>query len=367
MDLRFPFRGGCRLRAFSASAALAIPLLAAAGAAAQEPTAVPPVLVFGFADVNYVETERSIDEGFVLGQVVGHVSAGLSERLVFFGELSATARPDQYRFEVERAILRYEFGDEIKISGGRYHTPVSWWNVAYHHGLWLQTAVARPEMIRFGSRFLPVHFVGAMVEGSFPATPLGIGYAAGVGNGRHDDISRAGDAGDVDGHRAVLAAVHARPQRFQRLQVGGAAYLDRAGTDAGIDVDERILSAHAVWTAEAPEVIAEYARVTHEPVEGGEDWTSDGWYLQLAYRLPAGLDRLKPYGRVERIAVPEGDPLFGPLGLDYRGRIAGVRFDFEDLAAVKLEYRNERFEGEPWSHSVWAQVSFTFGGGMHEQ
>lgn len=323
----------------------------------------PPVLVFGFADVNYLETERSVDEGFVLGQVVGHVSAGLSERLVFFGEVSATARPEQYRLEVERAILRYEFGDPLKISAGRYHTPISWWNVAYHHGLWLQTTVGRPEMIRFGGRVLPVHYIGAMVEGSFPTSPLGFGYAVGAGNGRHEEISRGGDSGDVNRHRAVIAAVHSRPERFHRLQVGGAVYLDRASTEDDEEIDERTLSAHAVWNGENPEVIGEYAQIRHEPTDEGEDWTTDAWYLQVAYRLRGELDRVKPYARVERIAVPDADRLFGPLELDYRARIAGVRYDFATLAALKLEIRRQRFEGEAWSNSLWIQAAFTFGGG----
>lgn len=332
-------------------------------AAAQEPTSVPPLSIFGFADIVYVETERSGDEGFVLGQLVGHVSAGLSERLVFFSEVSATARPDEFRIEVERLILRYEFGDHLKISAGRYHTPISWWNVAYHHGLWLQTSVARPEMIRFGGRFIPVHYVGAMAEGSFPTTPLGIGYSIGAGNGRAELIGRGGDAGDANRHRAVIAALHSRPPRFQHLQVGGAVYLDRASTADDEEIDERILSAHAVWTAESPEVIAEYARVRHEPVDERKESTSDAWYVQVGYRLPGDLDRLKPYGRLERIAVPADDPLFASPDISHRGRIVGVRYDFATLAALKLEYRREHFAQESWANSLWLQAAFTFGAG----
>jgi hypothetical protein len=353
------------VRLSAAPIALATLLICPAAAVSQAPSAIPPLLVFGFADVNYLETERPVDEGFRMGQVVGHVSAGLSERLVFFGEVSATARPDQYRIEVERAILRYEFGDPFKISVGRYHTPINWWNTAYHHGLWLQTTIGRPEMTRFGGSFIPVHFVGLLVEGSYPTTPVGFGYTAGVGNGRHLDPSRAGDAGDVTRHRAFLASVHSRPPRFARLQLGGAAYVDRAVAQDGDHVEERILSAHAVWSDETPEAIAEYARILHESTEDGEDWTSDAWYLQLAYRLPGDFQRLKPYARIDRIGVPEADVFFGPLELGYRGRILGTRYDFAPLAALKLEYRHERFDGEPWSDSLWAQASFTFGAVEH--
>jgi hypothetical protein len=65
--------------------------------------------------------------------------------------VSATARSNDFVVDVERLIIRYDFADFFKVSAGRYHTPHSFWNTEYHHGLWLQTTTARPEMIRFGS------------------------------------------------------------------------------------------------------------------------------------------------------------------------------------------------------------------------
>ncbi len=331
------------------------------GLVGHEASAVPPTTILGFADINYVETERRVDEGFVLGQLAGHVSTGLSERLTFFGEVSATARPDEYRIEVERLILRYDFSDQFKLSGGRYHNPVSYWNTAFHHGLWLQTSVSRPEMIKFGSRVLPVHFVGLQVEGGFPLSALGFGYAAGVGNGRGDEISRGGDSGDTNQNRALLATVFSRPARVFGLQVGGALYVDKAEAEL-FDVDEQIFSAHVALTRERPEILGEYARIRHEPDGGGSTTDTDAWYLQAAYRLPLPVDAFKPYARVERIAVDDDDPLFAPFGLDYRGFLAGVRYDFASLATLKLEYRDERFGEDPEREkSLWAQASFAFG------
>jgi hypothetical protein len=74
------------------------------------------------------------------------------------------------------------------------------------------------------------------------------------------------------------------------------------------------------------------------------------------------VDAFKPYARVERIAVDDGDPLFEPFGLDYEGFLVGVRYDFASLAALKLEYRDEEFAAdEEREKSLWIQVSFTFG------
>jgi hypothetical protein len=248
------------------------------------------------------------------------------------------------------------------VSGGRYHTPVNWWNTAFHHGLWLQTTVGRPEMIRFGTRLQPVHFVGLQVEGAFPTSPLGFGYAAGVGNGRADDIARGGDSGDVNGHRAWLASAYIRPPAVSALQLGGAVYQDRVSPEEdGPDVDETILSAYGVWQREDPELIAEYARIRHEPEMGGESTETDAWYAQAAYRLPGRARALKPYVRYEEVNVPGDDLLFTPFELDYEGVIAGVRFDFASLAALKVEYRYERFEETSWLDSLYVLAAFAFG------
>lgn len=323
------------------------------------------VQVLGFADIDYVETDRPIDDGFFLGQLVGHAAAGLSERVTFFSEVSATARPEEYRIEVERLILRYDFSDALKVSAGRYHTPVNYWNTAFHHGLWLQTTVSRPEMIRFGSRFQPVHFVGLQVEGAFPATPLGAGYAVGFGNGRSEDISRGGDRGDVNNHRAWLGQIYARPPFLFGLQAGAAFYLDRIRPETDDilqdEFDERIFSGHLAWLNESPEFIGEYARVFHEPVDGAEDHASDAWYAQLAYRLPGRAADWKPYARYERIDVPRADPVFAAFDLEYEGGLVGVRYDFTSLAALKVEYRRERFETTDWFDSVYFQLSLAFG------
>ncbi|MEJ2133178.1 MAG: hypothetical protein P8Y95_16500, partial [Gammaproteobacteria bacterium] len=63
------------------------------------------VNLFGFGDFNYVEDEGD-DGGFVMGQLVGHLSAGLGERFNLFSEISATARDDEYNLEVERLFVR---------------------------------------------------------------------------------------------------------------------------------------------------------------------------------------------------------------------------------------------------------------------
>ena len=123
----------------------------------------PSLHLSGFADVNFAAQDKSEGpRGFSEGQFVLHLASALSPRVNFFGELSLTPRTDAgtgspaatgFNAEVERVIIRFDHSDRLKISFGRYHTPINWWNTAFHHGQWLQTTVSRPEMIQFGEKY----------------------------------------------------------------------------------------------------------------------------------------------------------------------------------------------------------------------
>src|SRR3989449_6827443 len=154
----------------------------------------PSLRLTGFGNIDFAAQNKSEGpRGFNEGQFVLHLASALSPRVNFFGELSFTPRTDAgagspavtgFNAEVERAIIRFDHSDRLKVSFGRYHTPINWWNTAFHHGQWLQTTISRPEMVQFGGKFIPVHFVGALVEGSLPAGGWNVNYQAGVGNGR---------------------------------------------------------------------------------------------------------------------------------------------------------------------------------------
>ena len=194
----------------------------AVGLAGQTPDD-PLVRVMGFGDFNYVATEADRQEGFHMGQMVGHVIADIDEGLNFFGEVSVTGKDNGYSIEVERVLVRYDFDDVFRISAGRFHTPVGYWNTAFHHGSWLQTSTARPEMIKFGSRFIPTHFVGLIAEGGLPSHPSGLGYSLGVGNGRAENIARAGDAGTSTTNRPGWQRCGRGPSRSSAWRSGRAS------------------------------------------------------------------------------------------------------------------------------------------------
>jgi hypothetical protein len=327
----------------------------------------PSLAIRGFADVNFSATDqKGFISGFNLGQFDLHLASPLSSKISYFGEITFTAQSTDatkptYALEVERSIIRYDYDDYFKLSFGRYHTPISYWNTAFHHGTWLQTTITRPEMVKIGGIFIPIHFVGLLAEGNIPSGGLHLGYDVGLGNGRGVTLSRAGDAGDVNNNRAWLVNLFARPAGLYGFQVGGSFYKDEITLPNGDNIREWIASTHLIWTKETPEFLAEFANSHHQDLMTGQVFNTPAFYVQFAYRLPWFERGLKPYYRYDYV-----QPL--PLVLtetstttEYKGSTVGIRYDISSYAAFKSEYRNfRRLSSEPRVNGVFFQTSFTF-------
>jgi len=327
----------------------------------------PSLNIIGFGNISFSATdERGEKTGYRMGQFVLHFSSALSPRVSYFGEVSITPRKDAgtgdptasgFDVELERNIIRFDQGDHFKIAFGRFHTPINWWNATFHHGVWLHTTIDRPGMI--GS-FIPVHFLGLILEGTIGPRSLNLVYNAGVGNGRAKTLGRAGDAGDVNNSKAWMMNVRSQPDQFFGLEVGLSAYSDKIKQQDGRIFDEMILSAHLIWNKENPEVISEISQIHHDAKTSGKAFDHQAFYLQAAYRLPWAAARFKPYVRYEYSDINRADPAFETLSLAKKRTIGGLRIDVSAYAAFKLEYRNEKNDGVPEINSGLAQVSFTF-------
>lgn len=339
-----------------------------------------PSLQFrGFADMDFSATDqKGATSGFNLGQLDLHLASPLSRKISYFGEMTFNAHPNGYTVEVERSIIRYDYNDYFKLSFGRYHTPIGYWNTAFHHGAWLETTIDRPEIVKVGGTFTPVHFVGFLAEGNIPSGSAGLAYSFGVGNGRGEFISRPGDAGDNNNNRAWVANIFARPVKLYGLQFGASVYRDKITCQNnplvpvvpgcrltnGKDYRESITSAHVVWTKGAPEFLAEFANVSHRQVLTDRTSNSQGLYTQLGYRLPWFEKTLKPYYRFEYIHTPRSEAVFS--NLDLVESIFGLRYDISSYAAFKSEYRHasrNALETPAFNGTVnglFLQTSFTF-------
>lgn len=314
-----------------------------------------PVQVMVFSDASLMTTQRDVPEGFMLGQLVGHMNAGLADRLFVTAEATVTPRNAGTIATIERLIVRYDFSDALKLSAGRYHTPISRWNTRYHHGAWLQTSINRPELVRFGTPLIPVHFLGLLAEGNRPVGASTLLYEAGLGNGRQPDLVGPGDTGETDVKIAFIGRLQFRPAALTGAEIGVAGYLDEVDAGPAGTVAERIIGGHVAWTAN-PEVVVEYLHFIHDADAAGTT-TSNGLYAQVGWRPPLA-PALQPYVRYESIDIGAGDPLFAGLGLGYTGIIGGMRWDAADFAALKGEVRSEEVAGADRAMSLVLNISF---------
>lgn len=318
----------------------------------------PPVRLMLFGDASYERTERDVNQGFSLGQLVGHLNGALTDRVTVAVEATITPRSAGTTATLERMILAYDVSDALKLSVGRYHTPISWWNTQYHHGLWLQASIERPRTVRFGTQLIPVHFLGLLATGNIPVGRSTLVYEAGLGNGRAPEMVGPGDAGEPDASAAGVAGIRFRPAAVPGLELGVHGYLDRVDPEGVVGpVSERIVGGHAVWLAN-PEVVVEYLHFTHDPEASGTEATdSDAYYAQVGWKLPPA-PAVQPYVRYETVDIGAGDPLFTGFGLDYAGVMAGARWDFAAFAALKGELRWEEIAGADRTTSAVLNASF---------
>ena len=323
----------------------------------------PSLQIRGFGDVDFAATDQhGADSGFNLGQFDLHLASALSRKVSYFGEITLTGTPTNYNVELERTIIRYDYDDYFKVSFGRYHTPIGYWNTAFHHGAWLQTSITRPEMVRIGGTFIPVHFVGLLSEGNIPSGRAGLAYSFGVGNGRGTVISRAGDAGDNNNNRAWVANLYARPAGLYGLQMGVSLYRDKITLANGNNFREWITAAHLAYTKETPEILAEFYNVHHRQVNTGLASNSQAFYVQLAYRMPWFERSVKPYYRFEYIHTPLSEQVF--TNLDLVESTLGLRYDITNYAAFKAEFRRADRQSPispvPIVNGLFLQTAFTF-------
>jgi hypothetical protein len=330
------------------------------GAAAAE----PQFRVHLFADVKFSAVDSTgAKNGFALGQFDLFGQSQLSERMSVLTEATLTALPrNTYSARLERILVTYWASDRFAASAGRYHASIGYYNTAYHHGSWFQTAVGRPLVFAIDGDIglLPIHTLGVSATGDVPSGELGLRYVAELGSGRAGQSSAATppQPGLADNNTpSVNLALVTRPQRWDGLQMGVSLYRDRLTLQdtSKAPIDELVGAAHALYKTDAVELLGEWVAIRHRSRAGGDPNMSRGWYAQASRRFRA----VRPYARYDYVDVPRSNQLFGFLGRR-RGPTGGVRWDFDALAAFKLQASHLEQTTRPTMNRVDAQGSFMF-------
>lgn len=320
----------------------------------------PNLQIQGFADVNYhVSDQKGTTNSFALGQLDLFLTSRLSEKFSVLGELIVEAGQDNaFTFEVHRLLLRYTPNDYFNFSAGRYHTAIGYYNTAYHHGSWFQTAANRPFIFAFEGKggILPLHNVGVSVTGRIPRAPFGLRYVAEIGNGRasRSPLDRAVQtAVDENNGKAFNLGIFARPKSIPGFQTGFSYYRDRLTPAGKPKVGQSIFAAHLVYQNRLYEFLNEAVFVRH--TVNNLSFVTPGLYTQFSRRF----GNARPYLRYQYVSVPANDPIFPDVGQRI-GPSVGLRYDITDFAAFKAQYDRTRRRSLSTLDELILQLAFTF-------
>lgn len=341
--------------------------------------------VHGFIDVGAVRSgENNPTNTGRKGGALGYVDLYLTPqfgRVKTLIELAFEAESDgSTAADLERLQIGYTFNDAATGWLGRFHTPYGYWNTAYHHGAQIQTTVTRPIFLEFehDNGILPAHTVGGWLTGSVNRDGNRLGYDLFLGNA--PQITRRGNAtvptalatsNPAGFGAAVNAGGYAGAGTIDLRQQGSSSHRTSAGFNAWIEpqavdglrlgvhgmradiIDDApvtpnrtllaMFGGHATYITDPWEVMAEYYRFRNRDRSGGTG-THGSWagYAQAGYNF----GKWTPYGRLERTRFDQTDNYFAVLegGRSYRRLTAGLRYEVDPKAALKLEFASTRKE-----------------------
>jgi hypothetical protein len=334
----------------------------------------PELKIRGFADLNLglgtdanplifplVPAGSAIHNTFELGEFDLFLSSKLSPRISFLSEVVLGSDfTNTWGLDIERLQVTYKVNPYFVISGGRYHTSIGYYNTAYHHGTWFQTATGRPFMYFFedSGGILPVHSVGVTATGLTPGTgSLELHWIAEVGIGRSSDPNAQPVQNFLSdkNHKDFNLAAYIKPHWLSGLQVGGSFYHD-VMVPAGIPhVNQNIGSAYAVFFNSSWEFLNEAVLISNR-LDGASVRTNTPlMYSQIARKF----GKYRPYFRYQYVNGAANDPVNVFTGR-YEGPSEGVRMDYTDYVALKVQYNRLYQRNLPAANGVDMQVAYAF-------
>jgi hypothetical protein len=277
------------------------------------------------------------------------------------GFIKATAEPaiefddnNAPGIDLERLTLRAKLGNAW-VEAGRSHADLGYWNVAYHHGKWLQPTIERPRVVRFedDGGILPVHWVGAQVGYAQPLRgDLVVTASASVGNSRGAIVDDIQNVAPKRSEKQGYAKLELKGLFHRDFRVGVAALYGRIPSQPATirpslpdtALNEYIGNVYVAFPSDPFFVIAEGYAIRHSAP--ARSWETYDAFVVAGFAIPP----VTPYISAERLVMTAGlDPFFVPdpaqplPELDVLEGILGVRLDVSTWSAVKVEYRATKF------------------------
>jgi hypothetical protein len=349
-----------------------------------------------FGDVSLGAASRSEgdvvkpDPAFAVGVFDLLFTVDLLSKIRATSELAFQYEPNAPLAELERLHIRYTPTSALFVEMGRFHTDIGYWNVAYHHGRWLQLPIERPRTILLHGGLLPMHMVGAQAGAKVNVGPGRLNFVLATGSAR-DPIG--GTAHDLHGTSftpigAVQTKLEAEGLGLTDLRFGLSGLYARIPAEPAFTrpslpdtgMDEYVGGAHVAYLGLPLTLLTEGYLIDHvirshyTSPEAGSRWRTIGVFGVIGYQI----DRVTPYVKAEwthsqRNTVTP-DPFYVPepkvhgptVALGLLELTLGTRIDVSTWSALKLEYRLTtgdamRFEDAPHPAIHTGTVNWSFG------
>jgi hypothetical protein len=270
--------------------------------------------------------------------------------------------------DLDRFQVGYEVSDWLKITAGRIHTSLGYYNTAYPQGgaVYL-LPVDRPAVVdqHDNASIIPTSTVGLNFHGKLPFAQQRFTYDVDVSNGRGlqaDDLANGGDA-----NNSKMLNLRLRYE-INGLILGGNAMVDwipprgdpanPSPTDQPDTLREQIFGAHIAYVEHPWHIIAEGYHISH--IGPNQTQRTIAGLAELGYTI----GQVTPYARYEFARFPSTTDVFwAPTLQQERGNYdavsTGIKIVPNENFAVKIELE--------WNHSqidteyrAATQVAFGF-------
>lgn len=251
---------------------------------------------------------------------------------------------DQHDSHFTRLQLGWSPNPDVTLWGGRFHSPLGYWNTQYHHGKYLETSASRPGFLTYehGGGMLPLHIVGLYLEGWNSMNSGTLHYTAATGksailsSGMLSPQEILGNNVDTHKNGSVLR-LDWQPENLDLPTVGVFASRTTIPINppSSSEAELTIAGLFGDWNQKATRVFGALFGF-RDTVTGAEKSSFTYGYLQAEYMWPP---RWTLYARLEDSSGVEDDPYLAlfPTVFD-SNQVAGFRMDFMDNQAFKLEY-----------------------------
>lgn len=327
----------------------------------------------GFGEVDY----KALDQkhpglgtyGFVSGSAgnfyTGEFTLLLTARIndkasvlseMVFGEEDAQS----FGVDLERVLFKYDYNDHLKLSLGRYHTTIGYYNTAYHSGAWLQTLADRPSIMEFADEGgpLPTQAVGFSTTGLIPSGRLGLNYVFEYGSSDtiSPNLTGRGRTDENNGNH-INAGWFVRPDSVPGLQIGSTVYHDRISDfvrGPSVRLGQTIANGHIVFEGRKLELLNEAFYIRHAYEHSSIIYNMPAFYSQVSRRIW----KARPFFRYQYTNANSGS-LLQDHGLRH-GPSFGARYDFDDNFALKAQLDHTVRKGQPDLNGLHMQLAYTF-------